>query len=736
MNPVSQIIITFGGALFFGIFFIILANKLKLPSIVVLLLGGIALGPVGLNIIDPSSLGSGLKAIIHLAVALVLFEGGLTLNIREYREVSSEIKFALTFGVLITWLASSAVIYYLFKFTWMFSILAGSLIIVTGPTVIGPLLKRINVKKNIHGFLHWEGILIDPIGVFIALLCYELIIGKEAIILFLLRILIGIVIGLFSGFVLSYIIKKRWILDEFLNIFILSSAIAIYILSDMVIHESGLMSVVISGFVIGYSDTPQINDIKIYKAQLIELLIGLLFILLAANLDIKLFKEHYGIEMLIAVIIVMFIIRPLNIFVSTLRKSNFSFREKLFLSWVAPRGIVAASMASLFAYNLKEYGSIDLVPDANFLEAFTYSIILGTVFVQGFTARGIGKLLNVLEPDPKGWLIIGAHNLAVIAGKFLKKKGYDVVLLDTNIYSVNVASREGLIAFAENAMTLDPVDHPVFYGIGSVLAITKNENLNELLCRRWAKLLNKPKLYQWRESLKVHSADEDKNKVLLAGIPVWNSIPLNKIVSTVLDENNFFEKQIKKDRNVFINSDNVLFYSEKKTTVPFFPEEREEKYTALFYNPFIVDLDFNIQPNWVIYSSSLLMPHVVMELLNCLKQDYSHFDIDRLHSLLMNQENEYSSAIGFNVSLPHAYIDDLDHSVVRMAKMKEPIKCIYNDEDISFIFLVLSPKDHPDLHIKTLSKISKFIMDDKNRKLLDDALSREDLIDLFFLDKI
>nr|HPQ51879.1 cation:proton antiporter [Spirochaetota bacterium] len=371
MNSGQQLILTFGGAVFFGILFFAIARRLRVTPIVVLLMGGIFLGPssFGIGIINPHILGDGLKVIVQLAVALILFEGGMTLDANGYRQVSAEIRHVLTRGVVITWIGSAVAVKFIFDLPWALSVLAGSLIIVTGPTVIGPLLKRIRVKSRLFHFLHWESVLIDPIGVFIALLCFEWIIGHDAIELFIMRLLLGLVVGFGGGLILAFIIRRQWLPDESINVFVLACALGLYALSDVVIPESGLLSVTVAGFVVGYTDTPQIDRLKSYKAQLVDLLIGLLFVLLAANLDIDSITSNYGFNMVLAVVIVMLVVRPLNILISTMGKKTFIFREKLFLGWIAPRGIVAASMASIFALALKERGGGDAA-SGKFIEAF------------------------------------------------------------------------------------------------------------------------------------------------------------------------------------------------------------------------------------------------------------------------------------------------------------------------------------------------------------------------------
>ena len=376
---------TFVGALVCGVLFTIIARKLRTSSIAILLLGGILVGPNFLGLIEPEHLGqTGLKAIISIAIGLILFEGGLTLDVKGYRQVSQAIRGVLTRGVLVTWLLGCLIVKLVFweDFSWAFCILAGSLIIVTGPTVIAPLLKRIRVKKGIHSILHWEGVLIDPIGVFIALLCYEWIISSsgEAVSAFVGRILIGMGYGVAGGIAMALILRRKWIPKESLNIFVLCGALAIFALADWVYEDAGLLAVTVSGLIVGYSGRDSLAGVKAYKAELIDLLIGLLFVLLAARLDLDSFGA-YSWELGIIVVVVMFVIRPANIFASTIG-SGLTTREKLFLSWIAPRGIVAASMASLFALKLASSGDLKGIPDPIFLETFAYSVIAATVLFR------------------------------------------------------------------------------------------------------------------------------------------------------------------------------------------------------------------------------------------------------------------------------------------------------------------------------------------------------------------
>ncbi len=719
---------TFVGALVCGVVFTIFARKLKISSIAILLLGGILVGPEFLNIIQPDVLGeTGLKTIVSIAVGLILFEGGLTLDVKGYRQVSKSIRGVLTKGVVLTWLLSCLIVKILFwtEFSWGFCLLSGSLIIVTGPTVIAPLLKRIRVKKNIHSILHWEGVLIDPIGVFIALLCYEwfAVTGEQAMTQFFSRFFIGLGYGLAGGAVMALIVRRKWVPRESLNIFILCGALAVFALADWVLEDSGLLAVTVSGLVLGYAAREHLDSVKAYKAELIELLIGLLFVLLAARLELSSFVGD-GWKLSVIVVVVMFVIRPLNIFVSTLG-TDLSIKEKLFLSWIAPRGIVAASMASLFA--LKLIPADGTFGDPAFLETFAYSVIAATVLFQGFTAGWVGRRLGVLEPKPKGWMIVGGHAVGRLVGRFLQQQGGAVLMLDTNGREVAQSRREGLSALCVNALTVDPEQYPEMYGVGHILAITENQDLNTLVCQKWKKEFAWAETYKWAdpdESRELGDAEE-------VGHVVWNGIHLGQLLG--MDVKDLASRITLEavEASAIRHPERVLMSHCNDELMPYWPEDQESGATLVFH-PFAVRLDLALQPNWVMTSDATSMSAAVLELLRTLEADHPSINSEALHRQLLVQDEKYSSLIGYGVALPHAYTDALEESVVLVARLNNPIVCAHTGEQILVIFLVLSPKAQPQRHLKALSEISKFIMREENRVVLKAAETAEELQALFF----
>ncbi len=717
-----QTLVTFTAAATLGVLLLVLANRMKVSAIVVLLLGGILAGPEFLGIVQPEYLGQGLNVIISLAVGIILFEGGLTLDIKGYRQVSREIWGVLTTGVLVTWLATTLIIKLVFGFAWDFCFFAASLIIVTGPTVIGPLLQRIRVKKSLHSILHWEGVLIDPIGVFVALLCYEYMVstgGTSQLILgeFLLRFAVGIGVGLVFGQLVYLILKRNWVEKEYFNITVLVCAITNFTVADHLVVESGLLSVTIAGLMVGYRKPPGLASIVTYKVELKDFLIGLLFVLLAAKLELAKFTD-YGFSLVWVLLGIMFVVRPLNIFIS-IRKSAINLREKLFLSWIAPRGIVAASMASIFALRLTEKG----YENAGFLETFVYTVIAGTVIFQGFTAKWVGRMLGVLQPRPTGWIIVGAHRLGRVLAKFIQDQGFSVVLLDNNAREVRQANREGLSALCEDAMAIDPEQHSELYGTGHFLAITSNEDLNRLLCQRWNSLMRDATLYRWEKDTR----EKEVARRLSVGENVWKETHLDHWMSH--DEEALPIQRIKVDADQSYPPDNVLlaFSDNTVTPGPFWEPTSPASLLILKDTKTIQTSSLPIRPEFVIFSGKKDLETLYARMLQLAAKTVPELDKSKLLGNLLEREEEFTSLLGHGISMPHTYSTALDEAILLVAKPKTPIPCIHTGTRIELVFMLISPEDQPTEHLTNISQIARLISKETGRTALMAAENQMDL---------
>jgi len=442
-------------ALATGILCQILARHLRIPGIVVLLAAGVLLGPEVLGIINPSALGHGMHEVVGFAVAVILFEGGLNLNLRRLRREALPIRRLLTLGAFITLLGAAVSTRVLMGWSWSLAVLFGSLVIVTGPTVITPLLRRIRVDRTLETILEAEGVFIDALGAILAVVALEVVVqgpSTEALAQGLLapftRLAAGASLGLVGGGILTLFLKPRHLVPEGMqNTFILALAVALYQVSNLLVPETGISAVIVAGLVVGNTTAaPPLRDLKEFKEQLTVLLIGLLFVLLAADVSLD-DMMALGIPGIVVVTALMLVVRPASVLAST-NGSELSWRQKTFLSWVAPRGIVAAAISSLFADRLSAEG----IAGGDELRALVFLVIAGTVFLQGATASLLARILGLRRATDQGYAVLGANPLARVLALRLKEDGEEIVVLDADEDTTRDAQAEGLRVVFGNAM--------------------------------------------------------------------------------------------------------------------------------------------------------------------------------------------------------------------------------------------------------------------------------------------
>jgi len=359
--------------------------------------------------------------------------------------------------------------------------LFSALIIVTGPTVITPILRNIPLKKDLSAVLKWEGILIDPIGALVAVLVFEFIsIGEgqgytqTGLLEFVKVLLLGFTFGFSFAHALTLAIKKNYVPHYLLNVVSLSVVLSVFVISELFAHESGLLAVVVMGMVMGNTQLPNIKELLYFKESLSILLISMLFILLSASMNLPELELLYSPNTLILFAIVVFGVRPLGVFLSTMG-SNLNFREKLFISWVGPRGIVAAGIASLFGSKLILRGE----PGAEYITPLVFMIVLGTVLLNASTARFMAKLLGVFLEKSEGILIIGASKVPRLIASYLKKNNRHVVLIDNNQNNIEKAKNLGLEAIVANIYSDALTDNIELNDVGYLMALTGNSDINE-----------------------------------------------------------------------------------------------------------------------------------------------------------------------------------------------------------------------------------------------------------------
>ena len=505
----NTILLSFAGIGVLGICCQWLAWWARLPAILFLLIVGILVGPV-FGILDPDALfGKLLFPIVSLSVAVILFEGSLTLKFEDIRGHGKTVRNLITIGALITWLIIAYSTHYLIDFPFELAFLFGAVVIVTGPTVIIPMLRTVRPNAKITNVLRWEGIVIDPLGALLAVLVFNFIISGQQhytvstiAITFGKIMFVGFSMGFLSGWLLGELLRKQLVPQYLRNVLTLISVCAVYVLSDTIEHESGLLAVTIMGMTMANMKDMDIDDVLDFKESLSLLLISGLFIILAARIEFYQFIQ-IGWPALIILAITMLIARPISVFVSAIG-SDLTFNEKLLIAWIGPRGIVAAAVSALFALRLEDAG----YAEAGLLVPLTFLIIIGTVIIQSATAKYIAKILNVREPPPSGLLIIGAGNVARAVGKELQEQGFKVVLTDSTWENISLARMEGLETYYGNPISEHADRNLNLLGLGKVLAISGRSNLDTLACLRFKSEFGVKNVYELKSTREKHIDDK------------------------------------------------------------------------------------------------------------------------------------------------------------------------------------------------------------------------------------
>ena len=462
-----------------------LARHLRIPGIVLLLGAGVSLGPDLLGVIDPSDLGRALTDLTGFAVAVILFDGGLGLNLKRMRVQSLSIRLLLSLGVVITSLGGAAAVRLALGWDWTSSLLFGTLVIVTGPTVVTPLLRRIRVRRDLETILESEGVLIDAVGAVVAVVALEVALTQggahaaQEVAGVPLRLIGGTLFGALGGGLIALLLRRPGLVpDGLTNVLVLSLVLAFYQISNAVLAESGIAAAIAAGFVAGNWRSPASRDLREFKEQLTTMLLGMLFVLLAADVRVA-DVLSLGAPGLLVAGLLMFVVRPINVLACT-AGSGFGWREKTFLSWIAPRGIVAAAVATLFQERLAAAGH----GAGGDLRALVFLVIGATVVFQGATAGLMARGLGLQRPTGKGFAILGANALGRKIGQALRQFGCEVVLLDSDAGLCKTAEDEGFRVLFGNALEERLWLRAAFDTRRAVLAVTTNEAINQLFIQR------------------------------------------------------------------------------------------------------------------------------------------------------------------------------------------------------------------------------------------------------------
>lgn len=522
------------GIIILGIFSQWLAWRTKVPAILPLILTGLLVGPIstfwtadGTKLIEPlleKDPEAGLFpsqilfSFVSLAIGIILFEGGLTLKRKELTGVGKAIVKLISLGSVVTFVGGGLAAHWLMGLDWSISFLFSGLIIVTGPTVIAPILRNIPLSRNVSAVLKWEGILIDPVGALVAVLVFEFIIlgqngqqfTQHALLSFAKIVLIGLLTGTVAAVGLAQLIRRNLIPHYLLNVFTLATVLAVFVFSDVLEEESGLLSVVVMGMVMGNMDIPRIKDILDFKESISVLLISILFVILSANIDVAHLQLLFDWHCLALFGTVILILRPLGVFLST-SGSELKLSEKIFISWVGPRGIVAAGIASLFGLKLLDAG----VPGAEYITPLVFMIVLGTVLLNATTARFIAKLLGVTLDSTEGILIFGANQVARLIASYFQSQGRNVFLIDNNENNIKKVLELGLQGMVGNVYSDDLEENFELLDMGYLIAMTGNDEVNRFACKKYQDIFGEMGTYRMitQEELKRNPAELPKTGI-------------------------------------------------------------------------------------------------------------------------------------------------------------------------------------------------------------------------------
>jgi NhaP-type Na+/H+ or K+/H+ antiporter len=457
-----------------------LAYKIKLPAILPLLIAGIVAGPVT-GFIDADLLfGDLLFPIVSLSVAIILFEGSLTLKFKDLSGHGSMVRNLCTIGALITWGIAAPTAHYALGMSWQMAFLFGAIVTVTGPTVIVPMLRTVRPSPKIANILRWEGIVIDPIGALLAVLVFEYIVSTQdalshTLIAFAKTISVGVIIGALSGYLMGIILRNNWIPHYLVNTAVLTLMLGAFEGSNVIAHESGLLTVTIMGMWLANMKQVDVDDILEFKETLSVLLISGLFILLASRIELSAML-NLGWGAIIVLLVIMFIARPISVYLSSFG-TKLTWREVALLSWIAPRGIVAAAVSALFALKLEalNYAQVE------FLVPMVFLVIICTVVIQSLTSVKIAQLLGQRAPAPYGFLIFGGNLFSRMFAKELIEQDVSVRIADTNWEAISQARMSNIPTYFGNPMSEHAERSLDLSLYGTVLVMSPYKQLNPLV---------------------------------------------------------------------------------------------------------------------------------------------------------------------------------------------------------------------------------------------------------------
>jgi len=511
MTPLTYFTIVLG----LGIVAQWMAWKCKLPSILLLLAFGFGMGHFTGVTIDNYVAGSDvLLSAVGICVAVILFEGGLTLKFSDLKASGAPVLRLCTLGVVVSFILTYAVSRYWLEFDWRVASLLGAILVVTGPTVIAPLLRHIKPSRKIGNVVKWEGIIIDPIGAILAVLVYQAAIAgtvdaaKEEILHALgMTLLVGVVMAIILAKIIELLLKHHLIPDYLHSVFLLAVTAAAFAGSNAIQAESGLLTSTVLGIALANQKSVSVKHILEFKENLRVLIISVLFIVLSGRVGLGELKDAlYPGLVLLALLVV--VIRPASVFIANLFSKSVTIKEQVFLSAMAPRGIVAAAVTAIFALEFDHaVAAGNLSPEigkvTHLMVPIVFIVIIGTVAIYGLFAAPLARKLGLATKNPRGILFAGACSWSRLAAKALHDDGYDVMLLDTNYDNIARAKLDGLRAHRANILSEYVEEELDLTGLGQLIATTPNDEVNSLAGQNFIHAFGSENVWQ------VAPADDD-----------------------------------------------------------------------------------------------------------------------------------------------------------------------------------------------------------------------------------
>jgi NhaP-type Na+/H+ or K+/H+ antiporter len=473
------------------------AWRLQLPAIVLLLAAGFIAGPAT-GFLDPAAdFGSIYRPMVSIAVAIILFEGGLTLNFKEIRETSTAVRRIIMYGGPLTWGMSALAAHYIGGLSWPTAIVLGAILVVTGPTVIMPLLRQAQLDARPASLLRWEAIVNDPIGALFAVVAFEIIlvyIGLHEADNLILLLGGGFIAAIGLGFAAAKLIVWSFVrghVPEFLKApVLLASVVSVYAATNSVLEESGLLTVTVMGVVLANSRIASLTDMRRFKETITTLLVSGVFIILTASLSLDEIRSlDWQAALFVAALLV--VIRPVAIMLATIR-SGATFQERLLSAWIAPRGVVAVAVSGLFGTLLADVG----VEDAGRMVAFTFAVVVTTIVLHGFTLAPLASFLGLKKASKPGILIVGGSRWSTALAVKLKEAEVPVMLADQNWNHLAEARLANIPVYFGEVLS-EAAHHSIDpKRFSNLIATGDNDAYNALVCTDFGPELGRSHVFQ------------------------------------------------------------------------------------------------------------------------------------------------------------------------------------------------------------------------------------------------